>query len=129
MTGPFSAEVKRLQQKISNLTHKEQMWSERLYEKRSVCKSVRARIKLLCSKSRLNEKIRSLIIRLQRERDQGLMASLRSKVKESDERNAELQNTVEMLSEQLKIVEGNSGPEWLYLLHKDNRASPRTPFP
>ena len=35
----------------------------------------------------------------------------------------------DLLQQQLKEEKLLRGPKWLYLLHKDNRQSPLTPFP
>lgn len=126
--GPLAADHRKLQKKIAKLASREQTWIEKVKHRRSIYKSVQSRIKLLHTKQKLNNMIDQLREKLKRERDQGIMCKLRAALKEKDSENADLENTVEMLREELRERDATVGPAWLRKMPLKDSAK-QAPYP
>ena len=126
--GPFAAEIKQLQQKISALARREQDWIEKVQKQRGLCKTVRGRIKLLRNKRRLQARIDTLNERLRLERARGIKGELRATLKSKVSENEALENMVQILQEDLKRHEGFFGAEWVEQMLKKNRVQ-QSPYP
>ena len=121
--------IKRLRKRVDKLRWRTQQWGMKRDAVRDSFKRVRDRAALGYKKKQLLDLINNLRTQLKTSHDAVKLKSTRLQLRESVANAERLEICVDMLKEQLVDEKLLRGPKWLCLLHKDNRPSPRTPYP
>lgn len=125
----FKNDVHNIQKAIIKLAESEQKWILKRDKAKSSFNLLRNRTMLLKTKRQLFERIEKLKSKLRVKIDTDVLRDTRLQLQISKSNEAHLEARIDMLTENIVEEKLLRGPKWLHLLHKDNRPSPRTPYP